>query len=368
MRSHLPRIGDQGMLVALVWLASRLMMTLVGAVLLRANPSWSFVQLVGRWDVAHFTDIAKNGYGYDPTAPAFFPGLPLLLRAGAAIGVPMETFGVVIALIGSALATAALYRLFGAPAACLWLIAPTAIFTMVGYSEAPFCAAAFWAWYHAKRNHWGWAGLLAGLACAFRISGVFLLAGLGIWALLKHGWANRLRALAWLLVPLAVLGGFEFFLHGLTGSWTAWIQAQQAGWTRGFCAPWTSLWHTIQAGTVSQWPGRTEVAWVFRAEVVSMVIGLATTIWCLVRKRWAWAVYIGLQVIAFGTSYWFMSVNRAILVWFPLWAGLGAAITWRPANQSRLVVWRLVQVVAVAASLAMMLTWAWLFLTGLWAS
>jgi len=361
-------------LVAKVWLLSRLMIAAVGVAVM-VGEHIDVGTLLRRWDVLHFMAIASDGYA-DPTSAAFFPGLPLLLRAGSVIGLPMELTGVLVSLAGSALAAAALYKMFGAPAACLWLIAPTAVFTAVGYTEAAFCAAAFWAWQQAREHRWLQASVLAGVACTFRVSGLFLVGALAVMALVqfvssersdgKPRWVSLLVAWVWLLIPLAVLGAFELFLHGITGTWTAWLQAQQAGWTRGFTNPWQSLLHTIDAGHLASWPGRPDVAWVFRAEVGSMAVGLATTIWCLVRRHWAAAAFVGIQVVAFGTSYWFMSVNRAVLLWFPLWAGLGAAVTWRPAR------WPVAKDMAVAiyvvCSSAAMIIWAWLFFSGRWAS
>jgi len=345
--------------VAEVFVLSRAAIAVVGAVLMLTK-HLSFNQLVSQWDVVHFIDIARDGYT-EQGSPAFFPGLPLLLRAGSAIGLNMPVAGVLVGLVCSGLAAAALYRLFGAPAACLWLLAPTAVFTVVGYSEAPFCAAAFWAWQRAGQNKWGQAAVLAGVACAFRITGLFLLAGLGVYVLLqKIGGRQKLARLALLLIPAAVLGAYAIYLHQVTGSWLAWWDAQQVGWWRSFATPWTSLLNTIQAGALDQWPGRPDVAWVFRAEIVSMVLGLVATSIALWRRQWAQATYVGSQVVAFGTSIWYMSVNRALLVWFPLWGIVGG----RPKS----IQGRVALGVAAGLSSAVMLVWAWLFFTGRWAS
>ena len=356
------------MLVAKVWLLSRAVMALVGAIVM-VTDHVDVATVLRRWDVVHFTAIAVDGYS-DPTSAAFFPGLPLLLHAGRAIGLPMELTGVLVSLAGSALAAAALYRLFGAPAACLWLVAPTAVFTFVGYSEAAFCAAAFWAWQRARSDRWGQAAALAGVACAFRVSGLFLIGALGLLALSRAPAARRWAALAkrwaWLLVPVGVLTAYEVYLYLMTGTWTAWFQAEQSGWTRGVVNPWASLRHTLDAGRLSQWPGRPDVAWVFRAEVVSMAVGLGATIWCAIRRRWPEAAFIGVQVIAFGTSWWYMSVNRAVLLWFPLWATLGAAVAWQPTRHK--VAKNVLVALAIAVEAAAMVVWAWLFFTGRWAS
>ena len=357
----------RGSSVALTYVLSRGLIALVGAMLM-ITQGWTFELLANRWDVEHFIGIAQFGYA-DPSSAAFFPGLPLLLKAGSVIGLPMTVTGVLVALTGSAFAAAALFKLFGAPAACLWLVAPTAVFTVVGYSEAPFCAAAFWAWQKASERKWGQAALLAGIACSFRITGLFLLAALVVYALVQHRDGGRRLVVngAWLLIPVAVLGAFLVYLHQVSGSWLAWWDAQQTGWGRSFATPWASLWHTLQAGVMDAWPGRPDVAWVFRAEVVAMAVGVCATVWSLWRRHWAEAVFIGLQVVAFGTSYWYMSVNRAVLVWFPLWAMAGAAAAWRPKSGRR-IGWRVVTMAVVGVSAILMLVWAWLFFTGRWAS
>ena len=96
-----------------------------------------------------------------------------------------------------------------------------------------------------------------------------------------------------------------------------------------------------------------------------LAIGLLLTIVCLVQRRWAEATWVGLQVVAFGTSYWFMSVNRAVLLWFPLWILVGRLVEGR----GRAPAWRVLLVgVLVVVALAVQAAWAWLFFTGRWAS
>jgi len=358
-------------LVGGVWLISRLLLAgVVVAAMIGGNQSFS--QVVSHWDVQHFLAIAQHGYAV-PTDQAFFPGLPALLALGARLGVPMAVAGTVLALVGSVLAAVALVRLAGPVAACLWLIAPTAIFTAVPYTEALFCAAAFWAWCLARDEHWAAAAACAGLACTFRVSGLFLIGGLGLIAITQvwrtRGWLKSLvLRWVWLLVPIAVLGGYELYLHAISGSWTAWLQAEQDGWARGFTTPAQAFWHTLQATPMAAWPGRPEVGWVFRAEIISMALGLVGAVWCLCKRQWAAFGFVGVQVIAFGTSWWYMSVNRAILGWFPVFALLAGLVTWRPRNDHLRLAWRIGVGVIIAADVVIMIIWAWLFSTGRWAS
>ena len=376
---------DELWLVARLWLVSRLLLAVVLLVAM-IHQRRSLRDALSGWDVLHFEAIARNGYA-EPIDRAFFPGLPLLLRAADALGLPMHLAGAGIALVCSALAAWALLRLGGPVAAGLWLFAPTTVFTAVAYTEAPFCALAFWAWERAIRQHWWQAAGLAMLACGFRVSGLFLVGGLGLLALTQRdvGWPRRLAHAA--IAALGVLGVVAYFahLHQLTGSWTAWFDAQAAGWNRGFFGPLESLRNTLDAGDPAKWPDRPSVAWVFRAEVVSMLVGAVVGVALLVRRQWAQAGYVGVQVFAFATSYWFMSVNRAVLLWFPLWllvaavanhgwgqdegddpAGPGGSAPRARATSRGLA--RAAVLLFTAVSVAAMVWWAWLWFTGAWAS
>jgi len=71
------------------------------------------------------------------------------------------------------------------------------------------------------------------------------------------------------------------------------------------------------------------------------------------------------QVLAFTTSYWFMSVNRAVLLWFPLWLLLGSFAT-RPGRTRRARI--VVTVAAALISVLLLIWWAARFFTGQWAS
>jgi hypothetical protein len=326
---------------------------------------YAFASVFENWDVAHYLGIAEKGYA-EANSIAFFPGWPLLVRLGSLTGIPTVVVGIVLALAASGVAAAALYRLGGAPAAIAWLLAPTAVFTVVPYTESVFCAAAFWAWERATAKQWGAAAVLAAVAASVRVSGVFLIAALAVLALTQAGSSSvRGRRLLWLALPVAVVAAYLGYLHAITGSWTAWLDAQAAGWARGFATPWQSLQHTLSVLEPGAYADHPEWHWVFLAEIISMAVGLLVTVICLVQRRWAEATWVGLQLVAFGTSYWYMSVNRAVLLWFPLWILVGRLAEGR----GPLPAWRKVLIGVVAfLALGVQAVWAWLFFTGRWAS
>ncbi len=440
------RVRDGGRLVVQTWLFTRLL--LVGMALwVGVTTGRSATEMLANWDVQHYFAIAAEGYTGENDI-AFFPGWPLVLRAFSAVGVPMLWAGVGLALICSALAAAALHRLGGPIAAVVWLLAPTTVFTFVPYTEAPFCAAAFWAWERASRGRWGAAAGLAAVACTLRVSGLFLLGALVILALTQGAgsrfsgsgaagpgvvgsnpagsvrfgagypgaavssrwrwpwrrqspsaasvswsnlsrpssgwigamatgyrpappavtWRQRFRSLAWLIIPALTLFCYVAYLHHLTGDWNAWYRAQSSGWPRGFTWPWVSLQHTIEAATSTAYPAFPEWSWVFRAEIIAMAVGIVVTIACLARRRWAEASWVGVQVIAFSCSYWFLSVNRAVLLWFPLFILIGEALSggWNSPGRRRFRIFLTVLGFIVAG--LVLCFWAWLFYTGRWAS
>lgn len=95
----------------------------------------------------------------------------------------------------------------------------------------------------------------------------------------------------------------------------------------------------------------------WQAELLAMLAGLAVLVVLTVRRRWPEALYIGLTLWALGTSYWYTSVPRSTLLWWPLWIGLASWSLRRPQ------VWT--AYLCIAAPLAT--TVAITFLTGRWA-
>ena len=366
--------GADARLVVQAWLGTRLLL-IITAVVVGLMTGRGLLQVMGNWDVEHFVFIAEYGYA-KPTEVAFFPGLPLLLRGGMLLGLDPVLAGVLLSLVTSALAAWALYRLGGRWAAIAWLLAPTSVFTLVPYSESPFCAAAFWAWERATQRRWAAASVLAAAASTLRVSGLFLVGALFVLAVWQW-WGSRRadpaagldpardrlgRSLPWLVPPLLVLAAYATYLYGLTGSWTAWFSAQATGWMRQLTAPWDAVansWRSIQPGMYADHPGW---VWVFRAEFLSMIVGVVVVAVLLRRRRVPEASWVGVQLLAFSLSYWFQSVCRAVLLWFPLWTLVGESV-----ERRRTGAWPWVWGASAVVMLAVQIAWAVLFYLGLWA-
>lgn len=361
------------------WAVSRLLLAAV-AVTVAVSQGLDLLGVLDNWDAEHYLAIAREGYvttGDDAKRMAFFPGLPLLLAPFMAIGVPGQIVGVVVSLICSAVAAAALYRMGGLWAAGLWLIAPTAVFTFVPYSEAFFCAFAFWAWERARSDRWAQAALLAAGACSVRVSGLFLLGALGVMILTWRmpdgtSMADRLlgwlRRAVWLLIPAATAFAYIVYLYVRTGSWTAWYAAQEAGWAREWTSPVAAIRTTIDVIASDMYDSRPGWDTVFTFELVSFAVGLVAVGWLVRRRMWAEMTWIAIQLVAFSTSQWLFSVNRAVLLWFPVWIIAAELVAYRPRTATGRVAHRAGVVGWVGVSVITMMWWAQMFYRGQWAS
>ncbi|WP_218566628.1 mannosyltransferase family protein [Vallicoccus soli] len=326
-----------------------------------------------RWDVVHFEAVARGGYDQEGPTPyaAFFPALPLLLRALGALGLDLTAAGLLVSLVAGAVAVVALVRLVeeaggahpdgtGERAVLLLLASPCAVFLAAGYTEALFLALALPAWLAAHRGRWWAAGLLAGAAGLVRVTGLFLAAALVVQWLVQRGRRPPGRAD---LPDLAALGTafvppllFMAHLRLVTGDWLAWVHAQQDGWYRRLTDP-VEAWRTTWDAAFDDGPRPVAELLTFRAELVAVVVGVVLLAVLLRRRAWGEATYVGLQVAAFSTSTWFFSVPRATLLWWPLWVLLAAWTLRRP--------WALRAYLVLSVPLAVL--WVTTFTTGRWA-
>ncbi|GII97141.1 hypothetical protein [Sinosporangium siamense] len=383
-----------------IWVASRLGILLtatVGAGILAAGGALPpLLERLNHWDVRKLQQIAAQGYGADLTLPAYFPGQPLILRAVGLVLPDPTVAGMALSFAAGAVAVVALSRLADreagdgtGPLAVLALVlAPTAVFLFVGYSEALFLAFAIPAWLAARQRRWMWAGLLGAGASCVRITGLFLAVALivefctakparpiasdtpggrgagataegGASGVLQLTWVHQgdgtgsgERA-AWLALPFVPLVAYTLFQGLRTGDWLAWQHAQEAGWQRHLVWPWESFATTWRAAVLMD----NRFTWSFRLELAAAAIGLAFVVWLLYRRRWSEFVYTGGQLGALLVSSYYLSIPRTLVLWWPLWISVAYACRRRPW-----ILWGYVLVVG-----PLMVVNVVAFLHGLWA-
>ncbi|MGF1342743.1 mannosyltransferase family protein [Streptomyces flavovirens] len=326
-----------------------------------------------QWDANHYLHIARDGYfpadagpwmtGWD-NREAFFPGYPMLLRAVHTLVPSWTAAGLLISLVAGAVAVLALSRAArsyvpedtdGRRTVLFFLLSPCAVFLAVGYTEALFLAFALPAWLAAQRHHWAWACTLTALATTVRVSGLFLAAAIAVLFVLSARARRDWRGAGWLALPALPPAAYSWYLHAHTDDWMAWKHAQERGWYRDFHTPWeawATTWNAAFDGLHT-----TGYAAMFQAELAAMVVGAALVGLLVRHRRWPEAAYVALSLWALGTSYWYTSIPRATLLWWPLWTGLAALSLRRP--------WFRTAYLCVAVPLSALVALA--FLTGRWA-
>jgi hypothetical protein len=289
------------------------------------------------WDVTLFRKVAEYGYtGYpqhyaDKDIAAFFPGFPAVLRLVHTVVPSWTAAGLLVSFVAGAIGMVFLSRLAeldgvdGGRAALYLALSPYAVFLAVGYSESLFLAFALPGWYVARKGKWEAAALLVAGASLVRVSGLFLAVGLVVLWLTE---SRDKRALPWLAAPFLAIFGYVVYLHHISGDWLRWPHAQAEGWGRHLISPWTALQNTLDAArTPTLSP---EFRWSYYVQIVAVAIGLLVTAVLLARKLWGEATYVGLSVAALATSTYYLSIERATLLWFPLWILLAQAAAKRP--------------------------------------
>jgi len=314
--------------------------TRIGVILVAIVANWTvltgnlslgaYASLWDHFESLWYADIASNGYvgeGQFQYNTAYFPGTALVMRGGLLLGIQPAVTALVVALIASAAASLALAKIAEARGVSsrwtvlAWLIAPTTVFMVAPWSEAPFAGFAFWAWAQAVRGRWWLAGVLAGCASLFRISGVFL--GLGLvamwWLSEKRPW----RSLLPLALPFATVAGYFLYLWFITGRITAWRDAHRDFWGRETVDPvsaFVNSWELIFTFD----PGR--ISSRFIAEIAAVILIAIGLIFLAQRRWWPEFVYVSTTLLALITSTFYYSVPRTVTLLFPLWLLLGAWI------------------------------------------
>lgn len=146
--------------------------------------------------------------------------------------------------------------------------------------------------------------------------------------LLTHPWHRGVRG--WLaglplLLPLVSIVAYFAYLWTITGSWTAWHDAEADFWNRHLVDPVTSLMTTVDLVFTYTPTGEPSTRMI--AEILAMAGMVAFLIVLLVKRWWPEAVYVGATAATLGTSTMYHSVPRALVVLFPIWMLLGLWLT-----------------------------------------
>ncbi|HEY1016337.1 MAG TPA: mannosyltransferase family protein, partial [Herpetosiphonaceae bacterium] len=288
--------------------------------------------LGSRWDTGFYLDIAEHGYVYEGAAlpsVAFFPLLPLLMRAvGALIGDTLVA-GLLIsnlALLGAAMLLHRLTDDEWGPAVAdraVWylLIFPASLFGSAIYTESLLLFAAIGALYAARKGAWEIAALLGIAAALTRLVGVVVAP-----MLLAEWWMQRQRGerrppawalLAGLAPPLGTLA-YMGFLHWRFGDALAFAHAA-AAWAREPRSPLAmlgALFARPAEGWLAALPaGRIPLDnWIDALFALAFLALGGLLLW---RRRWSEGVFVALGALIPLSSGLLMSQRRYVWVLFP---------------------------------------------------
>jgi hypothetical protein len=242
---------DGGLLALFV--ASRLLIVIaafVAEALIPRNPlldpgaDGPILRSLTSWDGWYYLGIVRDGYQADPVSGAYsniaFPPLyPMLVRL---LSFPMKgSEGIVAILVSNVaflIALGLLVRL-GTPylgrrratmAAGLLVIYPFASVFAMAYTETLFLLLMVASFLAAERRHRAWAGIFLALTVLCRLQGIALILPLGIVMLRQDGWRPH-ASLGWLLLGPLAGAAFLGYIATITGTPTAFLDAQQA-WGR----------------------------------------------------------------------------------------------------------------------------------------
>jgi Gpi18-like mannosyltransferase len=355
-----------------IWLTTRLAVLAVtwpAAFIFRGSSKspQGWFQLWQNWDAVRLTDIAQFGYFSPaeklyPDQIAFFPGFPVALDIVHAIVRQWTVSGLAVSFIAGGVAVVALSRIAerdylpgsGSKAVLYLVVSPAAIFLAAGYTEALFLAFATTSWLCVRSDRWSLAVLLAGLASVVRVNGLFLCVAVLV-EIVRRADGARVRALATFIPALVPLACYEIYLKVSTGSWLAWMHAEQQGWQRQLTNPINTFKTTWAAGFGSEFAA--PINFVFQLEIFAVAAGMIATVALLVYRRWPEAIYVGLTIFALATSIWYESVPRSLLLLWPLWCGVAVLASRRPW------IGQVYLAISIPASVAIGL----LFMSGNWA-
>ncbi|MET9498040.1 hypothetical protein [Streptomyces sp. NPDC006552] len=309
--------------------------------------------LSARWDSLWYTRVAGQGYGWSVTLPdgsvhsnlAFFPLLPWLERAGAAL-TPLSyaDAGLVVSGLASLAAAWGVFAVgdqvgggrTGVCLAVLWGALPVGIVASMAYSEALFTALAAWGLWAVLRRHWVSAGLLAALAGLTRPVGAAVVAAVWVAAAL---WIARERRAPWRLVLgvlLAPAGAAAYVLwvgHRTGGGLFGYLDVQ-GQWGNGFDG----------GAAFARFVGERFTSPLGALAGTGLILGVALVIWLYVtevrrRRPVPLLVYTGIVVaLALCASGYFGSKPRLLLPAFPLLLPVAVALArWRTSRSAWLL-------------------------------
>ncbi len=322
--------------------------------------SWS--TLWNRWDASHYLSLSENGYtatGDGRFSIVFYPLYPWLVRAAAVFcrsyfggallvsGVASVGAGLLLRRLTEVDQSAKVARL----AVWFLFIFPTAYFLHIGYTESLFLALVLGSLLAARRQYWALAGMLGALACLTRVNGLLLMPTLIVEACLQYRNTRRINW-RWLWIGATGLGfaAYLFLNYRVTGDPFAFSPIMEEHWYKKMMPPWVGIhdvWLRIAGFNLTEG----------LHEFVFIVFSFLCTVWCWIKLRPTYAIWMTLNWLLFNSTSYVVSVPRYCLTLFPIFILLARLAARRP----------LAGRILTALSLLLLALFAMKFAHGTWA-
>jgi hypothetical protein len=320
------------------------------ALINKINPFFLLV----RWDSLDYLQIASQGYS-NKGFLAFLPLYPIVINFFS-LFFPLIFSGFLVSLSSLSVALYYLYKLlepkegkeFSIRTILLLLFSPFSIFFALIYTESLFLALSVAFFYYLTKRRWLVAAFIGFFAALTRNVGIFLWPVYLVFFLefflsqemtvkgfLEKAFKILKRKEFWysLMVPAGILGYF-FFCYFKFGDFFGFFSAQQ-GWLewRKFMWPWQTAIMFFRSIFIEPiW--KSSLYNFFRIivfEFGSFLILLSAAIYWIIKKNWPYAVFCSLNVLLFSTMFPMYSVNRFVIVFFPIFiflAKIFSKISW----------------------------------------
>lgn len=288
----------------------------------------NWMEIWNRWDAVHYLGLAEKGYvgtGDGRFSIVFYPLYPWLVRVAAFVTQNYLAAAFVISGIASVAAGLLLQRLARLDESkevalnSVWFlfIFPTSYFLHIGYTESLFLALVLGSFLAARGGRWWIAGLLGACACLTRVNGLLLGPALAVEALLQYRTSRRIDY-RWLWLGLLPMG-FVVYLwlnYNATGDFFAFSKIMEEHWFKKFTSPWfaiSDVWRRVPDGKSMEG----------LHEFFFIVFGLICTIWCWVRMRSSYALWMTCNWLLINSTAFVVSVPRYLLAFFPIFILFG---------------------------------------------
>lgn len=289
---------------------------------------WSFAN----FDGVHYLTIAIRGYAAQFTQ-VFFPLYPLLMNLIHTLTtIDPIIIGLIISNLFFFLSLYLFYKLLAFDyrrGNIKWILLflimyPVSFFFGSIYTESLFMFLTFAAFYAARKKRWMWAGVLAGLASATRLTGIFLLPALW-WEWRKSDSKFSIFHSPLAIIPVGLLsymlylqinfGDFLYFWHAQPV-----FGAERTG--GGIIFLPQVLWRYFKILTTVSFPSETFL--ISSLELVSTVGAILLLLIAYFKKiRPSYLIFAFLSVLVPTLTGTFSSMPRYTFAAFPIFIILG---------------------------------------------